>query len=228
MMRNQFVGDFGDYAKYSLLGALARGRTLGVAWYLRPDVDIERNGGFTGYLHQPRVWEHFNPELFWRLRYLLCRGFRSVAAVERSGLLPENTKFANEILDPDVRPRAEWFGQVVERLADCKFVYADPDIGLLNIQRTGNPDRIPIGEASQLAKGRDRPAVIYHHGQIGNWVDRLPGCTHAFLCRRFTARTFFVLNADDAMIADLKAFVCRWREAEQRAGFAEDQLSGLV
>ena len=225
-MRNQFVGDFGDYAKYSLLRALAGGRTLGVAWYLRPDVAIERNGGFTGYLDQPRVWEHFNPELFWRLRYLLCRGFRSVAAVERSGLLPVNTRFANTILDPDSRQRAEWFEQAVECLTDCNFVYADPDIGLLNVQWTRNPDRIPIGEAHQLAEGR--PAVIYHHGQIGDWMNRLHGCTHAFLCRRFTTRTFFMLNADDAMIADLEVFVCRWRQAEQRAGFEPHELSRLI
>ena len=56
----------------------------------------------------------------------------------------------------------------------------------------------------------------------------LPGCTHAFRCRRNTNRTFFVLNADNNTIARLAAFVERWREAEGRAGIQDNLLSELV
>ncbi len=41
-MQNRYVGDIGDYAKYSLLRALSRGCKLGVSWYLFPDEDSQR------------------------------------------------------------------------------------------------------------------------------------------------------------------------------------------
>lgn len=236
-MRNQFVGDIGDYAKYALLRALGQDRDLGVAWYLRPDVQGDRAGKFTGYLHQPRLWEHFDPDLFWRLRHLVCRGFRSVAAIESSGLLPPGTRYASGILGP--RPympgnsdewRNQWFDQVVETLHGCNFVFADPDNGLNDAAGWNN---LSIAEAHRLAQFG--PTIIYHHmrqgvnhaADIQHWMGRLNGCNHAFLCRRESARTFFVLNADDPMMAVLDGFVGRWRDAERRAGFKQGDLSRL-
>ena len=32
-MRDRYVGDIGDYAKYGLLRAIGKGNRLGVAWY---------------------------------------------------------------------------------------------------------------------------------------------------------------------------------------------------
>ena len=49
-MKNQYVGDIGDYGKYGLLRFLAeRGIQIGVNWYLTKD-DGSTDGKFTKYL----------------------------------------------------------------------------------------------------------------------------------------------------------------------------------
>ena len=49
-MKNQYVGDIGDYGKYGLLRFLAnRGIKIGVNWYLTDD-DGSSDGKFTKYL----------------------------------------------------------------------------------------------------------------------------------------------------------------------------------
>ena len=66
-MKNQYVGDIGDYGKYGLLRFLAnQGIKLGINWYLTAD-DGSRDGKFTDYLNQSseRVYD---PELFDALR----------------------------------------------------------------------------------------------------------------------------------------------------------------
>ena len=59
-MKNQYVGDIGDYGKYGLLRFLAeRGIQIGVNWYLTKD---EKNklgdGKFTDYLEQENEWKY--------------------------------------------------------------------------------------------------------------------------------------------------------------------------
>ena len=58
-MRDRYVGDIGDFAKYGLLRAIGKGKRLGVAWYLcvgneAPRVDSEEvstgDGRHTAYL----------------------------------------------------------------------------------------------------------------------------------------------------------------------------------
>ena len=52
-MKNQYVGDIGDYGKYGLLRFLAgRGIKIGVNWYLTKD-DESSDGKFTDYLKRP-------------------------------------------------------------------------------------------------------------------------------------------------------------------------------
>jgi hypothetical protein len=57
-MKNQYVGDLIDFAKYGLLRALAgaggeRLFRLGLVWYLTPD-DGRDDGGRIHYLSEPR------------------------------------------------------------------------------------------------------------------------------------------------------------------------------
>ena len=50
MMKNQYVGDIGDYGKYSLLRFLAlHGIKIGINWYLT-DNDNTSDGNITDYL----------------------------------------------------------------------------------------------------------------------------------------------------------------------------------
>ena len=107
-MQNRYVGDIGDYAKYSLLRALSRGCKLGVAWYLFPDED-SGDGGHVGYLLRPDKWCEPDPVKFYVLRKIVGPAFdlihnqqvRSVAAIEQSGLLGTSTGVWRDVTVPD-------------------------------------------------------------------------------------------------------------------------------
>ena len=249
-MQDSYVGDIGDLAKLGLLRALSKGgRQLGVAWYLYPHEEGPE-GQRMEYLDQPQIWRPLDPDLFDGLQCIITRwrnyqGERSVTDAAYLDLLP-GAVFACEMLcyhprnnnEPDrAEWRRGWFERVRETLRDCDIVFADPDNGLYDNDRGRSSDwkRLPVGEALELSD--NRTAVIYHHNtrfpgglgaEIKHWMRQLPGCTHAFRCRRNGNRTFFVLNADNATVVSLTAFVKRWQEAEQRAGFSDNQLSELV
>ena len=229
-MRDSYVGDIGDFAKYGLLRTLARGRRLGVAWYMPTDSEPARSndGRHTDYLDRPAEWRRLDPELFDGLGKLVRDGRRTVAAVQRSGLLG-NAAFADEPLDVSRIPsrdrerwRREWFERIRARLADCDLVFADPDNGLypddgFRYGRKESSKRIPPSEALALADGR--PAVIYHHNtrakgghfrEIEAWMDRLPAGTLAYYWRRWSPRTFFVVNPDAITERRLGTFAALW------------------
>ena len=139
-MQDRYVGDIGDYAKYSLLRALSRGRKLGVSWYLFPDED-SGDGGHVGYLLRPDKWYAPDPETFNALRKLMGDIFhekqqRSVAAIERSDLLPDTIFWSRWIVHEGrggpalASYRSEWFRDSLAALESCDIVFADPDNGL--------------------------------------------------------------------------------------------------
>ena len=54
-MKDQYIGDIGDYGKYGLLRFLAaQGTSIGVNWYLTP-ADGRTDGSHTEYLHDDRM-----------------------------------------------------------------------------------------------------------------------------------------------------------------------------
>ena len=234
-MQDRYVGDIGDFVKYGLLRALGKGKCLGVAWYLHPDYDTTSSGDgrHIEYLQKPDDWRHLDPELFDTLKELVDEDRRSVAEIQCSNILG-NAVFADERLNVDkvaVRDRKcrrrEWFERVKDALSDCDLVFADPDNGLYpddGFKPTikENAKRIPLFEARALAEGR--PAVIYHHNgrsephrkEIQKWVNRLkwmnrlPSTAHAYYWRRYSNRTFFVINPDSEIERRLDKFVGRW------------------
>ena len=253
-MQDNYVGDIGDLAKLGLLRALSPSkRQLGVAWYRYPHEEGP-DGQHLEYLNQPLIWRPLDDGLFDGLCGIITRwrnyeGERSVTDVAYRGLLP-GALFASEMLchhprsdDEPTRAawREQWFDRVLERLRSCDIVFADPDNGLYDDHnfhydgREGHWKRLPLGEALELSE--NRTAVFYHHfthfeggplAEIYHWMEQLPGCHHAFHCRRYGNRMFFVLNADNGTVNNLEAFVERWRDAERRARFGEADLSELV
>ena len=209
-MRNRYVGDIGDFAKYGLLRAIGEGKRLGVAWYLCPD------DGHTEYLEKPGDWRHLDPELFGTLKELVDGGKkRSVAEIQRSGILGDKAIFADEPVP--VRDRRRWFERVKAKLSRCDLVFADPDNGLYPDDGSKlTRKHIPLSEAVALAEG-GRPVVIYHHNghriphrqEIKEWMDQLPGCTHAYYWRQYSNRTFFVMNPDRKIEQRLEKFAER-------------------
>lgn len=232
-MQNRYTGDIGDYVKYGLLRALVGDRKLGVAWYLYPDEAHNEDGKHTNYLVQPEEWRGLDSELYDGLKNVVLSGHRTINAIEQSGLLP-NAVFANEVLQappcsvPDRRVwRTDWFKRVLSKLDQCEIVFADPDNGFCLDEkfrpgRVKDWKRLPVQEAKELSSGR--PAILYHHNsrypgghrlEIEHWMERLPGCTHALYWRRYSNRTFFVVNPTPAIERDLERFARRWRHGDE-------------
>ena len=229
-MQDRYVGDVGDFAKYGLLRAIRGRKRLGIAWYLHPDAGPAGDGNHTTYLRRREGWRHLDPELFDTLNGLIGPGGRrSVDAVQTSGILGDAV-FAAERLDiagvavrDRVRWRHRWFEQVRDQLSGCDLVFADPDNGLVRDDRFEptqkvSAKRISLAETNALARGR--AAVIYHHNtrrpgghheEIRLWMDRLPGCTCAYYWKRWSNRTFFIINPDHEIERRLNQFVERWK-----------------
>ena len=227
-MQDRYVGDIGDFAKYGLLRAISEGRNLGVAWYLHPKSGPPGDGRHTQYLKRREEWRHLDCELFDDLKQVVDSKERSVSKVQDSDILGDAV-FADEQLDIENVPvrcrknwRSTWFERVKEKLADCDLVFADPDNGLTSKEnfiptRKRSAKSIPVCEAKALADGST--AVIYHHNtrqcahckEIRHWMSELPGCTRAWYWRRWSNRTFFIINPDDRMECQLKEFARRWK-----------------
>lgn len=227
-MRDQFVGDIGDYAKYSLFNVLAQGRNAGIAWYRTPDQPIT-HGNHDSYLNDPN-WARYDRKVFDCLRELRATGRRSITAVEQAGILNTQT-FSARKLDFDNGPvagrpawRAAWFQGTLSDLSDCDFVFADPDNGLypderFSPARKGNLRHIPLAEAKRLTAGRS--AMIYHHhgrvskvGEIEKWRTALGPETIALYFGAWGSRSFFVANPDQQMRDAVAGWASRWPKVE--------------
>ena len=240
-MQNRYVGDIGDYAKYSLLRALSRDRKLGVSWHLFPDED-SGDGGHVGYLLRPDKWCPPDPETFHVLRRIVRdaldmiheQGTRSVAAIERSGLLPGTTFWSRMTVStpciggPTLAEwRDKWFRDSVECLKDCDIVFADPDNGLRETEKfrpthCNSGKSICESEALALA-ANGRPVVVYHHNtmfpgghraEVRYWQRRLGKRLEGRICavrwRPVSPRTFFILNCTKDLLDCAKEWCARW------------------
>jgi len=141
-MRDNYVGDIGDYYKYILLRALAGQEPLlklGVVWYLYPDKCHPGDGKHTAYLDPAKEsrFRSCDPVLYDRLKQLIAEDARSVAEVQRRGILPASTAFFAEPLSFDgvmkeMRPahRQAWLKQALLTTRGSDLVFVDPDNGL--------------------------------------------------------------------------------------------------
>ena len=134
-MKNQYVGDIGDYGKYSLLRAFSEaGVKVGVNWYLTDD-DGSTDGKFKNYLNREE-FRKYDPFVFDRLKAINDSNNMTIEAVEKSDILP-NTDFFAESLSVDGTPserkwkRIKWFTNSFLALCGAELVFLDPDNGLL-------------------------------------------------------------------------------------------------
>lgn len=229
-MQNCYVGDVGDFAKFGLVRAIRNGRNLGVAWYLHPDEHDKTDGRHTDYLKDPDQFKALDPDLFTAMETL--RGDNaasSVTDVAKSHILGD-AAFADEPLLIERVPlrdrarwREDWFQRVKQQVTGCDLVLADPDNGLVpdekfNPTEKASAKRLPLQEAAGLA-APGRTLIIYHHNgrkqshrdEIRWWMSQLSGCAHAFYWKRWSCRTFFIINPDREIENRLTIFAHRWR-----------------
>lgn len=134
-MKNQYVGDIGDFGKYSLLRAFAdEGVKIGVNWYLTED-DGSNDGKFTGYLEQGKL-RRYCPAVFDALGEIVAKPDKSVLDIEGSGMI-HGAAFYAELLRAKGTPfdreqeRMAWFQKSLSELSEAELIFMDPDNGLL-------------------------------------------------------------------------------------------------
>ncbi len=170
-MKNQYVGDIGDYGKMGLLRILQNaGFRVGVNWYLTPD-DNSKDGRHIHYLD--KQCDTPDIRLYRTLYQLVKTGCRNISGLELPDLLPDAV-FYNTVLDYSQTNqaqerkaiRARWNESAQRRLKGCDIVFLDPDNGLeVNSTKpydiTGNK-YVTYQEAAQYyAEGKS--VLIYNH-----------------------------------------------------------------
>jgi hypothetical protein len=185
VLKNQYVGDINDFAKYGLLRSLARVQDgnscrLGVVWYLTSDVS-NGDGGRIGYLALPRP-NHYTAvdvELLDLLEQVVRDGRRDVHEIAARGVLPPNTAYWSDLLFGG--NRQDWFAGALAATFDCDLLFLDPDNGL---ERTNGvrpkPQHATVDEVLKVVN-RDQSVVVIqflnrlaaHRQQLETWLGTL-------------------------------------------------------
>ena len=167
-MKNQYVGDIGDYGKYGLLRFLAsHGIKIGVNWYLTEN-DGSTDGKFTTYLKNPadRVYD---PELFDALQNIADHPDKTVKMIKQAGIIPDAEFFGEMLksssLKADAREwnRRLWFNNSTLMLGNAELIFADPDNGISYRKKARTKDSekfiLPEDVAEYYNSGRN---VVYY------------------------------------------------------------------
>lgn len=167
-MQNRFVGDIGDFVKYGLLRQIRRtGLSLGVNWYLTDDGDDSAGKLIDYLLSGEEAYSRCDSELYRELhRIVHIDGDRSVARIEKSGLLPPDTVYYSHILHSSQDYRSKWFAQSLADLAGSDIIFLDPDNNILRNTRKshtkiGKRYALPL-EAEQYYR-QGHSLIIYNH-----------------------------------------------------------------
>ena len=147
-MRDEYVADIGDFAKYGLLLRLSgmtfggKALRLGVHWYRFDGFDPATSDGqrinyLDGQTEEDLELISCDEGLAEKLRNILNTD-RSIQSVEQSGVLPADTCFYGEGLNFDdrlpyalrVERRSDWNSRAFTGLDNCDSVFFDPDNGL--------------------------------------------------------------------------------------------------
>ena len=169
-MKNQYVGDIGDYGKYGLLRFLAsHGIKIGVNWFLTEN-DGSTDGKFTTYLKNPadRVYD---PELFDALQNIADHPDKTVKMIKQAGIIPDAEFFGEMLksssLKADAREwnRRLWFNNSTLMLGNAELIFADPDNGISyrKTARTKDSEKFILPEDVAEYYNSGRNVVYYCH-----------------------------------------------------------------
>lgn len=171
-MKNQYVGDVGDYGKYGLFRFISkRGIRIGVNWYLTKNDEHVVDGNIRDYL---KVDEE---SVYDREVYALLKTIpenipdRNIGYIENSDILP-NAIYYNEELNfegasPKEREniRTRWHNEGMKALKDAELIFADPDNGSTEDKkgaRKNGEKYITIQEIADYYK-KEKNVVYYCH-----------------------------------------------------------------
>lgn len=214
-MKNQYIGDIGDYGKYGLLRFLkANEIDIGVNWYLTPD-DGRTDGNHTEYLSDTRM-SVYDPEVYKAMREIAFRKDKTIRMLEQNPVL-QGFRFYDAMMDfsglhwrDRAGARLKWHAAAMYALRDSALVFADPDTCLSTAHRPSQKDAqkyiLPLEIVDYYRRGQQ--VMYYHHRSRKNedgWMEEkrrikafLPDAMLLALSfHRWSARTFiFVVHRD--------------------------------
>lgn len=169
-MKNQYIGDIGDYGKHGLLRFLAnRGIKIGINWYLT-ECDGSSDGRFTGYLNhsEERIYDS---ELFDVLQRIAILQDKNIKMIEQSGIIPKADFYSDflnsRVLKPNARAlnRELWFNNSTLILGDADIIFADPDNGISyrKSARTKDSDKYILPEEVSCYYNGGKNVFFYCH-----------------------------------------------------------------
>jgi hypothetical protein len=165
-MKDQYACDINDFCKYAVLRSLAaahRGRLL-VCWMLTPP-DERTDGGQIAYLTQGHAFRPVDPVLFDTLQALVRDGRRTVADIQRSGVLPQ-ASFHRPVLLDGLSERGAYFETFWIQARPGDLVFFDPDNGfeVASVpKRRRNSSKFLYWDELQRAVLDGRSVCIYQH-----------------------------------------------------------------
>lgn len=180
-MKNQYVGDIGDYGKYSLLRAFINsGVKIGINWYLTEN-DDSNDGKFTDYLKKKDEYRRYDQDIFDVIKKIAPKKNKSVMDIQNSGILP-GTIFYSDMLNPVGTPtdrrktRERWFEESIHALEDADLIFMDPDNGLLednNASKRGAEKYVLPDEVEQYFNAGHNVVYYCHKGRrnVSQWFD---------------------------------------------------------
>ena len=162
-MKDQFVGDIGDYTKLGLLRVVENaGFSIGVNWYCTPP-DGRSDGKIDGFLEKPCD----TPDiiLFNELRDI--RKAHKIKAIEESNLL-NNAKYYNEEII-GIR-RKLWHEKALTHLCHQDIIFLDPDngfeVGHINPNFPDGCKYATYDEAADYFCINNSSVIVYQHWRI--------------------------------------------------------------
>lgn len=177
-MKNQYVGDVGDYGKYGLLRHFAKhGVRIGINWYLTED-DGSKDGKHISYLQKADM-RSCDPELFDVLKQIAFRKDKSVQMIEDSNIITDavyyNAVLKTSAENADVRKwtRRLWYNNSNLFFGDAELIFCDPDNGLIGKKTVRAKDSEKYVLPSEIAEYyNDGKNVLYYcHKGRRKWQD---------------------------------------------------------
>ena len=170
-MKNQYVGDIGDYGKYSLLRFISKHNIrVGINWYLTRN-DGSTDGKFIEYLDDPDEEKH-DPKVFAALKKIAGNADKNVHYIEKFDLIsgclfyhePIPEKDSSDYLGREISRRL-WFNNSVMILEDASLIYADPDNGITYNKKAGskNSEKYILPEEIRSYYSKGKNVVFYCH-----------------------------------------------------------------
>jgi hypothetical protein len=186
-MRNNYIGDIGDFVKFGLLRALCNptaqdgspSLALGIIWHLTTDPEKNNDGKHIHHYSKPERYRDCDPKLFDILCTLVSDPNRSIQKIRTSELFPKTTTFFEEglsfqgfgkrtkpAIDARQQHRSNWYERSKLSVSNCDVIFVDPDNGFETKTTKRHHDKGPkyaFYDELQFHVDQNKSLIVYQH-----------------------------------------------------------------